>query len=154
MKKLLITLLIVLISPYCYGAEKTSRLNLDQPAYGDGNWHTPMNLNTASLDQAVGVQHGKLGHHKHITPDTNNTYDIGTKTYKFRNLYVAGIGYIGSISADDIIISDDKGTMIQFGRGATSTDVTYIRLKRDGGTDCYIYPTDAGTGVQASTTRP
>lgn len=40
-----------------------------------------------------------------------------------------------------------------FGRGATDTDRTYVRLGRSDGTSVYIY-VDTGTTVLCSTTKP
>ena len=40
------------------------------------------------------------------------------------------------------------------GRGTTDNDITFIGLRNSAGTLVYISPNTAGTGVDASTTRP
>ena len=40
------------------------------------------------------------------------------------------------------------------GRGTTDNDITFIALRNSAGTLVYISPNTAGTGVDASTTRP
>jgi hypothetical protein len=43
---------------------------------------------------------------------------------------------------------------IEFGRGATDTDITYIALRNASGTKCYVYPNAAGNAITVSTTKP
>lgn len=49
----------------------------------------------------------------------------------------------------------DDGVAVDaaFGRGATDTDRTYVRLKRSDGTSVYLY-VDTGTTLTVSTTAP
>lgn len=43
---------------------------------------------------------------------------------------------------------------VQFGRGATDTDITFVALRNSAGTLCYVYPDTAGTAIVVSATKP
>ncbi len=49
---------------------------------------------------------------------------------------------------------DPSNLGIEYGRGATDTDITYIALRNASGTKCYIYPNAAGNDITVSTTKP
>jgi hypothetical protein len=42
----------------------------------------------------------------HITPNINNTYDLGSDSQQWRNIHVHGTGNIDTVSADDITVSN------------------------------------------------
>jgi hypothetical protein len=44
-------------------------MRYQKPAYGDTDWHTPVNANTNSLDAQIGTQHNTGGAHNTITGD-------------------------------------------------------------------------------------
>jgi len=41
----------------------------------------------------------------HIIPNTDNTYDLGTNTQQWRDLYINGTGYIDAVSADTLDVN-------------------------------------------------
>lgn len=49
---------------------------------------------------------------------------------------------------------DVLGQVCEIGRGETDTDITYIALRNDSGTRCFIYPNAAGNGVIVTTVKP
>ena len=70
-----------------------------------------------------------------LIPNANNTYDLGSSSKKWRNLYIDGTANIGTVTADGLSLGDnDKAT---FGN---SND---LEIYHDG-SDSYI--TDVGTG--------
>lgn len=63
--------------------------------------------------------------HCHVLPDTNETYDLGSTTQRFRDLYLSG----NSITIGDLVISDNNGVFEVTPSGgsaisfATQTDI-------------------------------
>lgn len=62
---------------------------------------------------------------------------------------------IGTTSPDDMFeIEWDTNVDVEIGRGITDTDITFIALRNAGGTQCFIYPDAAGTGITVTSTHP
>ena len=59
----------------------------------------------------------------------------------------------GSSEIAENITEFAPGVDAAFGRGATDTDRTYVRLCRSDGTSVYLY-VDTGTTLTVSTTKP
>ncbi len=54
----------------------------------------------------------------------------------------------------DLINHISQSGGIEFGRGVTDTEITYIALRNSNGTKCYLYPNAAGTGITVTTVKP
>lgn len=56
---------------------------------------------------------------------------------------------------DNVLKWDDlAGNSAQHGRGTSDPDTTFLALRNEAGTLCYLYPDAAGTGITVSASRP
>ena len=58
-------------------------------------------------------------------------------------------GFVGTTGGPTL-----AGHVSSRGRGTTDTDITYITLHNASGTECFVFPDGAGTGITVQTTRP
>lgn len=80
---------------------------------------------------------------------TNDFWHLGT--YGGTNLVInREVGSTGSV----IIYLGDIAKEVEIGQGTTDGDITFIALRNESGTKCYIYPNAAGNDIVVSTTKP
>jgi len=58
----------------------------------------------------------------HIIPNTDDTYDLGSSTQKWKDLYVDGISYLDAINLNGTAISASGGN-VTFADGAVNVDI-------------------------------
>ena len=90
----------------------------------------------------------------HIVPDVDNTYDLGTSTKEWRNLYIDGTANIDSLVADTADIN--AGTIDNTAIGATTASTGNFSTLSIGGTAITSTATelnivDGGTTATATT---
>ena len=79
----------------------------------------------------------------HITPDVDNTYDLGTAAKEWRNIYVDGTAYVDNIDLNGTAITA-TGAELNYVSGVTSAIQTQLNAKQ---------PLDAGlTSISGLTT--
>ena len=79
----------------------------------------------------------------HITPDVDKTYDLGTATKEWRNIYVDGTAYVDNIDLNGTAITA-TGAELNYVSGVTSAIQTQLNAKQ---------PLDAGlTSISGLTT--
>lgn len=79
----------------------TTNLSLYKPETSiETGWGDLVNANFTTLDTAVGTQHDSTGYHIDTLPLTDGTYDLGSSTYEWQDLYIDGTANIDSLVAD------------------------------------------------------
>jgi len=107
-----------------------------------------------NFDELYGVTLGAVG--ESIIPDTDVTYDLGSSTYRFKDLYLSG----STIKLGDATISATVGGGITVPGGITSTvttsGITYVEEFLDtGGVDTsWFFNDDPGNDFTPTVTIP
>ena len=76
-----ILIILLLFTSLAYAETATDTLKLRKPAFGDTNWHTPVNSNMDVIDSAFGSQHNLDGTHRSITGDSVAVFGADTEIF-------------------------------------------------------------------------
>jgi hypothetical protein len=80
----------------------------------------------------------------HIIPNTNNTYDVGSSSQQWRDLYVARDANINTLKTSKLSISDNLATAFSIDEGAN----TYFKITTTNGSEkIYFYKDLEVTGA-------
>lgn len=81
-----------------------------QRIFGGASANTNLTLSANSGD-GTGSQTGYIQFTDNLRPTTNNAFDLGTSSNKFKSLYLAGSLYAGTLTATSGSITDSSGAI-------------------------------------------